>query len=254
MSGVNGLSGALSRSYEKLSSAKRINKAADDAAGLKIAEKTKSQINGYDVGVNNLSTGKNLVNTADSALGSMNDSLQRLRELAVAAQNTAIYGDDDIKAMQDETDALLSGMNGVVDTAQFNGKRLLDDNELQIAGNGNPDSKTIKTVNSSVDSLGLSGLNIASNDALKKIDEAIATINDTRSGLGATSNALDYQIDYNKEASVLSNASLSTIEDLDYPKEVSEMKKNEVLNEYSTQMQKNQMQQKMNETQRLLGL
>ena len=254
MSGLSRLSDALSRSYEKLRSGRRINKAADDAAGLKIAEKTKTQINGYDVGVNNLSTGKNLINTADSALDSMNSSLQRLRELAVAAQNTAIYGDDDIKAMQDETDALLQGMNGVVDTAQFNGKRLLDDNELQIEGNGNPDSKTITTTNSSVDSLGLSGLNIASNDALKKIDEAIATITDQRSGLGATSNALDYQIDYNKEASVLSNASLSTIEDLDYPKEVSEAKKNEVLNEYSTQMQKNQMQQKMNETKNLLGL
>ena len=254
MSGINGLSDALSRSYEKLSSSKRINKAADDAAGLKIAEKTQSQINGYDVGVNNLTTGKNLINTADAALGSMNDSLQRLRELAVAAQNTAIYGDDDIKAMQDETDQLLQGMNGIVDTAEFNGKRLLDNNELKIAGDENPDTKTITTTNASVDSLGLNGLNIASNDALKKIDEAIATINDQRSGLGATSNALDYQIDYNKEASVLSNASLSTIEDLDYPKEVSEMKKNEVLNEYSTQMQKNQMQQKMNETKNLLGL
>ncbi len=254
MSGVSRLSDALSRSYEKLGSAKKINRAADDAAELKIAEKTKTQINGYDVGVNNLSTAKNLVNTADSALDSMNSSLQRLRELAVAAQNTAIYGDDDIKAMQDETDVLLQGMNGVVDTAQFNGKRLLDDNELQIEGNGNPDSKTITTTDSSVDSLGLAGLNIASNDALQKIDEAIATITDQRSGLGATSNALDYQIDYNKEASVLSNASLSTIEDLDYPKEVSEMKKNEVLNEYSTQMQRNQMQQKMNETKNLLGL
>jgi flagellin len=125
---------------------------------------------------------------------------------------------------------------------------------LQIEGNGNPDAKTITTTDSSVDSLGLAGLNIASNDALQKIDEAIATITDQRSGLGATSNALDYQIDYNKEASVLSNASLSTIEDLDYPKEVSEMKKNEVLNEYSTQMQRNQMQQKMNETKNLLGL
>ena len=89
---------------------------------------------------------------------------------------------------------------------------------------------------------------------MKKIDEAIAAINDQRSGLGALSNALDYQIDYNKEASVLSNASLSTVEDLDYPKEISEMKKNEVLNEYSTQMQKNQMQQKLDETKNLLGL
>ena len=184
----------------------------------------------------------------------MNSSLQRLRELAVAAGNTAIYGDDDIKAMQDETDQLLQGMNGVVDTAEFNGKRVLDNNELSIVGNGNPDSKTITTSNASVDSLGLSGLNIASNDALKKIDEAIAAINDQRSGLGALSNALDYQIDYNKEASVLSNASLSTVEDLDYPKEISEMKKNEVLNEYSTQMQKNQMQQKLDETKNLLGL
>lgn len=253
MSGIIKISDSLNNSYQKLSSGKRINKAADDAAGLQIAEKTKSSINGYDVGANNMKTGNNLINTADSALDSMTGSLQRLRELAVAAQNTAIYGDDDIKAMQDEATQLLQGMDGVVDTATFNGKRLLDDNELNIQSSGN-DSMKLNTYNSSVDSLGLSGLNIASNDALQKIDNAINSISDNRSALGAKSNALTYATDYNRGASQYLNEANSRIEDLDYAKEISEKKKTEALNEYSNLMQKKQLEQQENSTKRLLGL
>lgn len=252
--GIFKVNGSSSNSYEQMSGGKRINRAADDAAGLSIAKKTESVVSGLDQGTENMKAAKNMLNVADSALASITDSLQRLRDLAVQAQNTAIYGDDDIKAMQDEADQLIVGIDDVVNTATYNNKRVLDGMSDKVEMNGEGQSMTIDSQKSDMGSLGLSGLNIADNDALKKIDEAISKISENRSGIGASTNALDYEIDYNKQSSFLQSSAQSTIEDLDYAEAVSEKKKNEVLEEYSMQMQKKQQEQEQQKTQRLLGL
>ena len=85
MSTISGITNTLSSSYESLSSGKRINGAADDAAGLAIAEKENVQVSGYKAGANNMASAKDALNIADGALGSINDYLQRIRELAVSA-------------------------------------------------------------------------------------------------------------------------------------------------------------------------
>ena len=102
VSGINN----MSTSFEQLSSMKQINKAADNAAGLSIVEKMNSQVNGYDTGADNAAAGKDLLNVADGALGTIADSLQRIRELSIQAGNVT-YTDDDKVALQDEVGALL---------------------------------------------------------------------------------------------------------------------------------------------------
>lgn len=95
MSSISGISNAVGRGYESLSSGKRINKSADDAAGLAIAEKQEAQIKGYEKGTNNMASAKDALNIADQALDSINDYLQRIRELSVSAANTATVSDSD---------------------------------------------------------------------------------------------------------------------------------------------------------------
>ena len=85
----------LQRNYQQLSSGKKINSAADNAAGLAIAQKMLSQSNGYDMGTRNAATSQDMVNVADGSLSTITDSLQRIRELGIQASNTAIYGEDD---------------------------------------------------------------------------------------------------------------------------------------------------------------
>jgi flagellin len=109
----------------KLSTMQRINSAADDAAGLAIAEKLQSQITGLDQGSRNTLDMQNLIKTAEGALSTIDDSLQRVRELSLQAAN-GIYTDDDKALIQQEIGQMLDHANTVAGTAQFNTMNLLD--------------------------------------------------------------------------------------------------------------------------------
>ena len=102
----NGRVQGIKKISEKMSSGKKINSAADNAANLAIAEKLLASSNGSDVARNNTLTGKDLLNTSDGALGSIQDSLQRMRELSVQASNSAINSPSDIRSIQNEIDQL----------------------------------------------------------------------------------------------------------------------------------------------------
>ena len=113
------------RDYQSLSSGRRVNRAADDAAGAAIAQKLQSQENGYDVANRNVGTSQDMLKIADGALGSITDSLQRIRELSVQAYN-GLYTDADRGAIQAEIDQLKQSISDTASWTQFNTKNRLD--------------------------------------------------------------------------------------------------------------------------------
>ena len=115
----------VSRNLQKLSSGLRINRAADDAAGLAISEKMRSQIRGLDQATRNAQDGISLIQTAEGALNETHSILQRMRELSVQAANDT-YTSEDRSNIQAEIDQLTSEIDRIAGTTQFNGKNLLD--------------------------------------------------------------------------------------------------------------------------------
>ena len=253
MSSISGISNAVGRGYESLSSGKRINKSADDAAGLAIAEKQEAQIKGYEKGTNNMASAKDALNIADQALGSINDYLQRIRELSVSAANTATVTDSDRQAMQYEVEQLIDGIKDVAKNTNYNTIPLLDGSKskFHLATDGNGNSTSIDMVDATLDALGIKGYDLTKDFSIDTIDNAISKVNSARSSMGAQSNGLDYAMNYNKSAAFYSTQSKSRIEDLDFPQAISEQKKNQVLLQYSLLMQKKKVE---NEEKRLAKL
>ena len=122
---------ATSKSLEKLSSGLRINKAADDAAGLAISEKMRSQIRGLDMAERNTLDAISLIQTGEGALNEVHGILQRMRELSVQAANGTLEADDKT-AIQSEITQLIEEVDRIATTTQFNSQNLLD----QTGGNG----------------------------------------------------------------------------------------------------------------------
>ena len=237
----------LYKSYEQLSSGKRINSAADDAAGLAIAEKLETQTNGYDVGRNNAATTQSMLNVADGALASITDSLQRIRELSVQASNTAIYGDSKISAFQKEIDLLKQDISDIASNTQFNTKNLLDGsmNNFHVASNPDGSGMDFDMPDSTLAALGIADYDVTGSFDISVIDNALEKVISARSGLGAKSNGLSYVMNYNASASYNLTASKSTIEDLDMPKAISDLEKKRLLQEYQIMMMKKKQEDEM---------
>ena len=117
--------GLMAKSLEKLSSGYRINRAADDAAGLAISEKMKAQTRGLRQAVRNAQDGISLIQTAEGALNEVHAILQRMRELVVQAGN-GIYESDDLQMIQDEINQLVDEIDEISTRTEFNTKKLLD--------------------------------------------------------------------------------------------------------------------------------
>lgn len=242
MSSISSISSSnLYKNYQQLSSGKRINSAADDAAGLAIAEKLTSQRNGYDVGNRNAAASQDMLKVADGALGSITDSLQRIRELSLQASNTAIYGDDELGAIQQEIDHLKQMISDTASQTQFNEKKLLDGSLKNSHTASNPDGSgmELSISDSTLAALGIADYDVTGDFDISVIDEALNKVSSARSSIGASSNALDHTMNFNSYASYNLTASKSRIEDLDFGKAVSDQKKNEVLKTYQIMMQRN---------------
>lgn len=240
------------RSYQSLSSGKRINSAADDAAGLTIAQKLQSQANSYDVGSRNAGMSKDMVNIADGALGSITDNLQRIRELSLQASN-GLYTASDKEAIQTEIDQLKQSISDTASGTQFNTMNLLDGSKdsFHVGAGPNGDGLEIQMPNSTLDALGIADYDVTGSFDRSVIDQALDTVVSARADLGATSNRLDSVMAYNANASYNTVASQSRIEDLDYSGAVSEQKKNELLRTFQMMMQRKHLE---NENGRVLRL
>ncbi|MFQ9933135.1 MAG: flagellin [Lachnospiraceae bacterium] len=255
MSSVSRISGELSGTYESLASGKRINSGADDAAGLAIAEKENIQIRGYEAGRNNMASAKDAINIADGALGSINDYLQRIRELAVAASNTATVSDSDREAMQKEVAQLLQGIGDAAENTQYNTNPLLDGSktDFTVATDSNGNSTTVSMADATLASLGIKDFDLTKDFNIGVIDDAISKVNEARSSMGAQSNRLEYAMNYNSSASYYATQAVSRIEDLDYPEAVTEQKKEEALLQYSLLLQKKKAEEEEKTASRLFN-
>lgn len=252
MSSIQGVTSGISTDYSQIASGKRINSAADDAAGLTVAKKMESQTKGLDAGTSNAQSGKDALNIADGALGGINDYLQRIYELSVKASNGLNSGSD-LSSMQKEVDQLMQGITETASNTEYNTMKLVDGSMADMSLATNPDGtgQSIKMANATLESLGIDGYDLTGSFDINRITTAMDKVNEARSAGGAASNALDYAIDYNKYASQNTTAAQSRIEDLDVPKAISEQKKNEVLDEYQMMMQKQKMETESNS---VLGL
>lgn len=242
MSSVSGISSSYSSyaDYGKFASGKKIQSAADGAAELSIIEKEDSQIRGLDAGSNNMESGKDVMNIADGALGSITDYLQRIRELSLGAMNTATTTDSDRRAMQDEIDQLKLGIADVASQTQYNTKNLLDGSQtdFRMAVDANGSDVDFNTTNATLQALGIADYDVTKNFDLRTIDNAIEKVSSARGSMGAQTNRFDYALAYNSNASYNLTGAKSKLEDLDYPQAVSEKKKKELLQTYSLMMQK----------------
>lgn len=249
---MSGISGVGANYYSQIASGTRIQSAADGAAELSIIQGEKSQIKGYDQGTRNAEDGKSVLNVADGAYNSITESLQRMRELAVQASNTAVLSDGDRQAIQDEIEQLKSGISEIAGNTEFNTKKLLDgsnsDMYIQTGANSGQGQK-IDTGNATLQALGIKDFDVTGNFDIQTIDDALAKVFSNRSSIGAQSNSLDYTIGYNTQTSYNLTKTVSQMEDTDIAEAVTQLKKNQVLDTVNFMMQKKKEEderQKMN--------
>lgn len=249
---------AKTNSLAKLSSGSRINKAGDDAAGLAISEKMKSQIGGLTQAKRNAQDGISLVQTAEGALNETHSILERMRDLAVQGGNGTLT-DDDKNAINKELTALHEELTRIATTTQFNGKNLFATTAkggpsaaftFQIGANkdqildvkiGQMDgsnllvmsaaSFVLKATVGKVDNGG-----IAAGDMIEKIDTAIQTVSNQRAGLGAVQNRLEHTINNLTATNENLSDANSRIRDVDMAEEMMTFTKSNILSQAATSM------------------
>jgi len=246
---------SLSRSMERLSSGLRINRAADDAAGLAVSEEMRTKIRGMQVASRNAQDGVSLVQVADGALSGVNDMLQRMRDLAVQAAN-GTFTDTQRANLDAELQALMQEVNRVSSDTEFNGIKILSGSvstaasavTLQVGANASQSiAFTIATMNTT--QLGVSGIAISTANsasaAIASIDAAITTVNQARASMGAVQNRLEQTINRLKLTAENLQAAESRIRDADMAAEMIEMTKRQILQQSGTAMlaQANQLPQ-----------
>lgn len=241
---------ALSKSMEKLSSGLRINRAADDAAGLAISEKMRGQIKGLNQAVRNAQDAISLIQTAEGALNETHSILQRMRELAVQAANDT-YTTADREKIKDELTELRAELNRIASTTEFNTQKLLDgtfkSKKFHIGANsGQNIVLSIATMNAAGLSITATAINVAAGSAgsqqsaanalIGTLDDAIEKVSKERSKLGAYQNRLEHTIANLQTAAENLSAAESRIRDLDMAQEMMAFTRNQILMQAGTAM------------------
>jgi flagellin len=239
----------IGKSLEKLSTGYRINKAADDAAGLTISESLKSQARGAQVAAQNAQTGINLMQTAEGDLAIIQDNLQRVRDLAVQAAN-GTNGSAERTAIQSEVQQRVNEIDRIASSSSFNNIQLLDGTQsslsLQIGANAagslnaiNICSGTNPLENANASTLGVSGVSAAFASAttaaayIDTVDDAIDTVSTRRSAIGSLQNRLESAITSLNIQYENMSASESRIRDVDVAQEAAVFTKNQILQQAS---------------------
>jgi flagellin len=236
---------ALSKSLERLSSGYRINKAADDAAGLAISQGMRADIASYNVASRNVSEANAMVQVAEGAYDQIGNMLVRLKELATQAAS-ANAGDDRDKINAEAT-ALLAEINRISDATEYAGAGLLDGSlgtqTFQVGSTADSFSQievSFGTVSTATGSLNIASLSLSSasgaQTALTSVDNAIDTLNDSRGALGAIQNRLNYASANLSTTIENVQAAESVIRDVDMASEMTTFTKNQILLQAGTAM------------------
>lgn len=235
----------MNTSLERLSSGLRINRAADDAAGLAISEKLRAQTNGLGQASSNAQDAISLVQTAEGALNETHSILQRMRQLAVQSSNDTNTADDRA-AIQKEVSALNDELDRIATTTQFNGQNLLDGTggmagsfTFQVGANSGQ-TVTVAFAKADTTTLAVGTADVSTQagaaSALTAIDAAIKTVSGNRADLGAVQNRLQHTINSLSVASENAAAAESRIRDTDMAKEMSSFSRSQILSQAGVSM------------------
>lgn len=219
---------SVDTAQERLASGSRINSAADDAAGLQIANRLTNQIDGNGQAVANSMSGISVTQIAQSGLESITNDLNSLRELAVQAGN-GIYTASDRQALQQQANSFLSNIQDTIDSTTFAGKELLtEDSSLDFqVGPDSGDTLNVATndVATSLTSSGLFAFDISDpstlESALSAVDDSLESVGALQAEYGATQNAFSSRVDALLENQVNESAARSRIQDADFAASVS---------------------------------
>ena len=239
------------KSLEKLSSGFRINRAADDAAGLSISEGLRSQVGGLKVASRNAQDGVSVVQTAEGALTEVHSMLQRMRDLAVQANNSGSNGgvtadgaSESVKAANAEVQQLKDAIDDIAGTTQFNGKQLLDGSAspltFQVGANKGEkldvELQAVDTATLAIGDVDFTTSATAAEDAIELIDTAIKTVSEFRGDLGAAQNRLEHTISNLSVTAENLSASESRIRDADMAQEMLGFTRSQILSQAGTAM------------------
>ena len=248
----------LRKDMEKLSSGEKINRAGDDASGLAVSEKMRSQIRGLNKASENAQNAISFIQTTEGYLQETTDIVQRIRELAIQSSN-GIYTDEERMQIQVEVSALVAEIDRVASHAQFNGMNMLTGRFARSTGENTVTASMWFHVGANMDqrvqafigtmtaaALGLKDvagegiLSLATpeeaNRAIGTLDEGLKKINKQRADLGAYQNRLEYTVKGVDIAAENLQASESRIRDTDMAAQVVESTKNQVLTQAGTAM------------------
>ena len=245
----------LGTAMERLSSGKRINSAADDAAGLAIGTSMTSQIRGMQQGIRNANDGISLAQTAEGALNEVTNMLQRIRELAVQSSSGTYQDATDRAYMQTEVDELTAQIGQVIDNSTFNGVQLFDGSTATVTVQAGAEAAdTIDLTMADLTTLAADGgvagsYNVSTaataSTEIDVIDTELDAINNARATLGAGQNRLQSAVNNLTNVSTNLSDARSRIMDTDYSQETTALAKAQILGQASTAMlaQANQSQQ-----------
>ena len=235
---LSGTENALATSMERLSSGYRINRAADDAAGLAISERLRGQIGGLDQAQRNVQDAISLVQTAEGSLTEVHEMLHRIRDLAVQYKNGSL-STADRTAIQSEVNQLASEIERIGQSAEFNGIKLLNASSTVSFQVGAADGQVITVSLISLGSgVGVShfSLSAAGTSDIGEIDTAIDVVSAQRSQFGAVQNRLGYTLENSAIYQENLTASESRIRDVDMASEMVNFTKLQILQQAGTSM------------------
>lgn len=245
--GLSNSNQELSSSFEKLSSGLRINRSADDAAGLAISENLRAKVRGLNQAKRNANDGVSLVQVAESGLSEMGNIMVRMRELTLQAGSDTV-GEREKSYIQKEFSQLSQEIDRISETTEFNGLQLLRPNEktegikVQVGYNGTESDQLTLTFGDNADginaeTLGVKDTNLVSSDRetvaanLESIDKGLETIASSRAVLGSLQSRLGAAINNISQGTETMAAASSRIRDVDFAEETARMTQNRILSQ-----------------------
>ncbi len=243
---LNRTQSSMQTAMQRLSSGLRINSAKDDAAGLAISERMTSQIRGLNQAVRNANDGISFSQTAEGALKETTNILQRVRELAVQSANgTNSASDKD--ALDLEAQELLSELDRIANSTEFNGTKVLDGSAATVtfhvgANTGATEEITVTGVDATAVTLGVDAIDISggiasdTDAAIAAVDAALTTVNDGRATLGATQSRFESTIRNLSTTAENLSAARSRIRDTDFAAETAELTRTQILQQAGVAM------------------
>jgi len=235
---------SLGKAMEQLSTGKRINSAADDAAGLAISSRMTAQIRGLNQGVRNANDAVSMIQTAEGATKEITNMLERMRELAVQAANDT-YGSDDRAAIGVEVTQLKDEIDRIATNTEWNGRKILGTDatsyNFQVgAGSTTSSSVSVSFEGMSAAALGVSSLGMtsfaAAQTSISALDAAIQEVDTFRATLGAKINRMTSAADNLANIAMNTSASRSRIEDADYAQATTELARTQIIQQAATAM------------------